>query len=339
VKRFGFAVCALACAAAGALTSVVLAGGVSAAALLTTGPTGTTIGTTTPPELIPPGVMISRVPVGGLTPEDAAFVVRERFESPLPLILDRRHRLAPVAGTLGASAHIEEAVARARVAQPGAEVQLPVTIDGRVVRNYVVSVARRYNRKATDAQVFLRRLRPVIVPDRPSLLVNRPLLTQAIVARLRATSRVAVKIRTTARPATTTRSVFRSVIVIRRGSNRLLLYRYDRLRRSFRVATGQSVYPTPLGRFRMLVKWRNPWWYPPNSRWARGQKPIPPGPSNPLGTRWMGLSAPGVGIHGTPNPASIGYSVSHGCIRMYISDAEWLFNVVDVGTTVFIVSQ
>ena len=52
----------------------------------------------------------------------------------------------------------------------------------------------------------------------------------------------------------------------------------------------------------------------------------------------MGLSSPGVGIHGTPNPASIGYSVSHGCIRMYIPDAEWLFNAVDIGTTVFIVS-
>ena len=51
-----------------------------------------------------------------------------------------------------------------------------------------------------------------------------------------------------------------------------------------------------------------------------------------------GADRAGVGIHGTPNPASIGYSVSHGCIRMYISDAEWLFNTVDVGTTVFIVS-
>ena len=52
----------------------------------------------------------------------------------------------------------------------------------------------------------------------------------------------------------------------------------------------------------------------------------------------MGLSSPGVGIHGTPNLASIGYSVSHGCIRMHISEAEWLFNTVDVGTTVFIVA-
>jgi lipoprotein-anchoring transpeptidase ErfK/SrfK len=52
----------------------------------------------------------------------------------------------------------------------------------------------------------------------------------------------------------------------------------------------------------------------------------------------MGLSAPGVGIHGTPSPGSIGYSVSHGCIRMLIPDAEWLFNRVRIGTPVFIVA-
>jgi lipoprotein-anchoring transpeptidase ErfK/SrfK len=51
----------------------------------------------------------------------------------------------------------------------------------------------------------------------------------------------------------------------------------------------------------------------------------------------MGLSAPGVGIHGTPDAASIGYSASHGCIRMRIADAEWLFRHVQLGTTVFIV--
>ena len=58
---------------------------------------------------------------------------------------------------------------------------------------------------------------------------------------------------------------------------------------------------------------------------------------DPLGTRWMGLSAPGVGIHGTDEPASIGYSESHGCIRMQVPVAEWLFQHVQVGTTVHIV--
>jgi L,D-transpeptidase ErfK/SrfK len=128
------------------------------------------------------------------------------------------------------------------------------------------------------------------------------------------------------------------VIVIRRGSNQLTLYNGMKVVRRFTVATGQNVYPTPLGRFQIVVKWRNPWWYPPNSSWAKGLKPVPPGPNNPLGTRWMGLSAPGVGIHGTDEPASIGYSVSHGCIRMLVPQAEWLFEHVNVGTPVFIVS-
>ena len=340
MRRLGYAVVALACAAAGALASVVLAGGVDAAGFLTTTTGTTSTGTTTnpPPALIPPGVTISGVPVGGLTPDEARTVVQERFELGLPLVLDRKHRLAPPPSALGAVPHYDEALARAQSAQPGQSVTLPVLIDGAVVRAYVLRVSQRFNRKPVDAQVFLRHLKPIIVPDRPGLTVNRLALTQTIVSRLRATNRARVRIRHNSTAAATGVKAFRSVIVVRRGSNHLYLYRYDHLRREFRVATGQSVYPTPLGRFTIQVKWRNPWWYPPSSKWAKGLKPVPPGPNNPLGTRWMGLTAPGVGIHGTPNPASIGYSVSHGCIRMYIADAEWLFNAVDVGTTVFIVS-
>jgi lipoprotein-anchoring transpeptidase ErfK/SrfK len=134
-----------------------------------------------------------------------------------------------------------------------------------------------------------------------------------------------------------TRASYGPIIVIRRDSKGLYLYNGMRLWRTFGVATGQSSYPTPVGHWSIVTMQRNPWWYPPNSDWARGEKPVPPGPGNPLGTRWMGLSAAGVGIHGTPDSASIGYSASHGCIRMHIPSAEWLFNHVDVGTPVFIV--
>jgi lipoprotein-anchoring transpeptidase ErfK/SrfK len=128
-------------------------------------------------------------------------------------------------------------------------------------------------------------------------------------------------------------------VVIMRGSNRLLLYSKEKLVRRFGVATGQSSYPTPTGDFEITNMQRNPWWYPPPSDWAADSDPVPPGPGNPLGTRWMGLSAPYVGIHGTPDAASIGYSASHGCIRMRIPDAEWLFQRVRVGTPVFIVDR
>jgi lipoprotein-anchoring transpeptidase ErfK/SrfK len=89
--------------------------------------------------------------------------------------------------------------------------------------------------------------------------------------------------------------------------------------------------------FRIVTKEKDPWWYPPvYDSWAKGLKPVPPGPSNPLGTRWMGLSAAGVGIHGTDAESSIGYSLSHGCIRMHVPEAEWLFEHVRVGTPVVI---
>ena len=65
-----------------------------------------------------------------------------------------------------------------------------------------------------------------------------------------------------------TRANFGPVIVIRRKSNRLFLYNGMRYRRLFAVATGQHQYPTPLGRFAIVVKWKNPWWYPPDSPWA-----------------------------------------------------------------------
>ena len=64
---------------------------------------------------------------------------------------------------------------------------------------------------------------------------------------------------------------------------------------------------------------------------------IPPGPGNPLGTRAMYLDAPGIRIHGTYNESSIGTFASHGCVRMTIADSEALYELVPVGTIVYIV--
>jgi lipoprotein-anchoring transpeptidase ErfK/SrfK len=147
-------------------------------------------------------------------------------------------------------------------------------------------------------------------------------------------SRIAVPTRPV--PATQSRSDFGSIIWIDRGSNTLHLYNGESLVRTLGVATGQAAYPTPSGMWHIVDMQANPWWIPPDSAWAKGEKPVPPGPGNPLGTRWMGLDAAGVGLHGTPDAASIGYSASHGCIRMHIPDAEWLFTQVSVGTPVYI---
>jgi len=125
-------------------------------------------------------------------------------------------------------------------------------------------------------------------------------------------------------------------IIIERNAYRLTIWRAGK-RRSFGIAVGQAAYPTPSGTFHIVTKQRNPTWFPPDSPWAAGLGPVPPGVSNPLGTRWMGTSATAIGIHGTPVSSSIGTAASHGCIRMHIGDAEYLYDQIEVGTPVRIV--
>ena len=320
------------------------AAGLSAGVAATVGTTGgTTTGpiptdTTPVPPTIAPGVKIAGVDVGDMTLEDAFTQVQAAFSRPLVLLV-ARSRLAVPPTRLGAVAYIRTAIARARVAAPGTAVDLVVSVRGSVTRAYVASLARRFDRKPVDARLVLKNFRPSISGEDVGRSLDRVAATEQLVRALKRHQRTAVRLSfRRLQPAVTLKS-FGAIIVIRRESKRLYLYKGNRYWAIFGVATGQSSYPTPLGNFSIAVKWSNPWWYPPpDSDWAKGSKPIPPGPGNPLGTRWMGLTAPLVGIHGTPDAASIGYSASHGCIRMRIPDAEWLFDRVSIGTPVFIVS-
>src|SRR5204862_4367318 len=63
---------------------------------------------------------------------------------------------------------------------------------------------------------------------------------------------------------------------------------------------------------------------------------LPPGPNNLVGILWMGLNKPGIGIHGTNNPETIGRAASHGCIRLANWDAARVKDLVNVGNTVII---
>src|SRR6266545_2826878 len=341
----------VACAAAGVLAAFTFANGGAALpfATTTTAATTTTIGTTTAAtttvatttttsssQPLPEGVTVGGVPVGTLLPADAAKQIRLYFASPLKLRLGARVFTANP--NVLAAPRISKALARARGAKPFANLPLGVVVRAARVRAFAASLARKVEQPPVSSRLLLRNFKPYLTPEKPGLTLMQAETVKAVAKALRLNIREPMKLRTKQTPAELTRTSFGPVIVIHRGGNRLYLYAGMRLNRLFPVATGQSVYPTPLGSFAIVVKWRNPWWYPPNSPWAQGEKPIPPGPNNPLGTRWMGLSAPGVGIHGTNNDASIGYSVSHGCIRMHVSDAEWLFNHVDIGTPVFIVA-
>ena len=293
-------------------------------------------GDAAPPVLIQPGVTLAGVPVGGMSNEQAQAALRPAFARPVRLVYaDRSWKLHPA--RFGARVTIADGVLQALGAQAGAAVSLVPEVNQQEVRRFVNALDKRVSVPALDAELSgLKGLRPQFTKEKPGIKVLRELTVRRIVRALQ-TPQVR-RIRVAVEPLVPARTVarFGAVIVIRRGVNQLRYYRGAKLLRKFGVATGQSVYPTPTGMFSIVDMQLNPWWLPPDSAWARGEKPIPPGPGNPLGTRWMGLSAPGVGIHGTPDDASIGYSASHGCIRMHIPDAEWLFHHVKVGTPVVI---
>lgn len=287
---------------------------------------------------IPTGVTVDGVRIGGLTSEPARTRVRAAFDRPLRFAY-RGRRWTARPSRFGATSQVDDAITEALQARPGAQLELDVTSSREQVRSYVRYLARRFARKPVDSEVRGVRagLRPAITPAKPGVRVDQRTMRAAIENALRHGLRPPIALATKSAPPKVTPRTIGPVIVISRGSNRLFLYDGPRLVRSFGVATGSARYPTPSGQFTIVQLQRHPWWTPPPSDWAKGLKPVPPGPGNPLGTRWMGTSAWGVGIHGTPDAASIGYSASHGCIRMQIPQAEWLFEHVRIGTPVVIV--
>lgn len=116
--------------------------------------------------------------------------------------------------------------------------------------------------------------------------------------------------------------------------------------RGFPVAIGMPGWQTPLGAFRVLAKEQHPVWDVPASiqdeMREAGREVItsmPPGPDNPLGDHWIGLSLPGIGIHGTPAPASVYSAATHGCLRLHADDVAALYAGVAVGDAGVIVYQ
>ncbi|HKU56320.1 MAG TPA: L,D-transpeptidase family protein [Gaiellaceae bacterium] len=315
-KRAGFILCLVVCA-------------------LGVGASHARADTPPPPAVIADGVLIGSVDVGGMTAAEATTAVQDAYFA--PVVLHVGHRGVSVSPHhFHTTLPLAPAVQTALTAAAGTVVPLTPTLDTALVVKWVKTLAAKTHVAPVAGTLLLRHSRPFYTHAHPGRAL-RPFTTRmmirnaivagtrtVIVAPLRKLMAASVK----AQP----------VIVIHRGSNRLYLYRGVHLVRVFSVATGQAAWPTPLGRFQIVVKEMNPWWYPPTQdSWAAGAKPVPPGPDNPLGTRWMGLSAPGVGIHGTDEPWSIGHSESHGCIRMQVPSAEWLYTRVRVGTPVFII--
>jgi len=121
-------------------------------------------------------------------------------------------------------------------------------------------------------------------------------------------------------------------IVVSIPDRKLAVLEDDQVVKIFQTAVGAPKSPSPVGSFTIATQIPNPTWY------TKGRI-VPPGKSNPLGTRWMGLSVKGYGIHGTSTPSSIGKNASHGCIRMRNHEVEELFEMVAVGDQVELVGE
>lgn len=129
-------------------------------------------------------------------------------------------------------------------------------------------------------------------------------------------------------------------------AQRLLVLTEGESARAFPIAVGRRTWPTPVGAFAITSKETDPAWDVPVSiqrEMAQQGKPViarmEPSPLNPLGRHWIGLSLPGLGIHGTNAPSSVYAFASHGCIRMHPDDVAVLFQRVEVGMTGVLIYQ
>jgi murein L,D-transpeptidase YcbB/YkuD len=116
-------------------------------------------------------------------------------------------------------------------------------------------------------------------------------------------------------------------LVVNVPANRLYVYENGVRTRTYAVSVGLAGYETPAGNYRIREVIWNPWWHPPESNWAAGRKPEPPGESNPMGRVKLNFG-PLLYIHGTSAYQSLGNPASRGCVRMRNSDVIELARLV-----------
>jgi L,D-transpeptidase ErfK/SrfK len=141
-------------------------------------------------------------------------------------------------------------------------------------------------------------------------------------------------------------AVLSNGLVINLPELNLYYFRNGVYQRRYALAVGKPSWPTPTGSYKIYEKRKNPTWNVPPSIQEEMEEQgkevvekVPPGPKNPLGKFWMGTTAAGVGIHATNRPWTVGYSTSHGCIRMLPDEIAKLFPQIALGTPVKIIYQ
>jgi hypothetical protein len=215
-------------------------------------------------------------------------------------------------------------------------VDLVIHYDRHKLESYISKLEGIINREPIDAEIKLQGRSLVFQRSQAGWVLDSDQARESILSTLSSEDRMAgISIGVTL-PQVSDDQVGK-VITVDKTNHRLTLYSNMEVEKTYPIACGMSAWPTPSGTFKITSKTRWPTWANPGSSWAQSMPPfIPPGPGNPLGSRALATSASGVLIHGTYSSWSIGSSVSHGCIRMYIKDSEDIFERVEVGTPVLI---
>jgi hypothetical protein len=308
------------------------------------------------------GVTIGGVDVGGLTEDEAEAKVRHKLLDPLRQTLrvgfDGETWKLP-GDKLKVHADLAHAVSEAlEQSQQGGfpgrlvryvsgeeveeRIQPQLTYSGRAIKRFVRKVADDVDREPQNASVEPTADSLEVVAGHEGRKLRDNLLAdelQAAVLSGDADRTIQAKVHAT-KPEVTKRDVaskYPSYLTLDRGSFTLRLWKDLKLTQTYTVAVGQEGLETPEGLYEIQEKEENPTWNVPESDWAgslAGQS-IPPGPSNPIKARWMGIYE-GAGIHGTEEIESLGSAASHGCVRMAIADVEELYDQVEVGTPIFI---
>jgi lipoprotein-anchoring transpeptidase ErfK/SrfK len=308
------------------------------------------------------GVTIGGVDVGGLNEEEAAAKVHRKLLAPLKHSLkvgfdgetwELSGEQLKIRADIDAA--IEEAVEDSQEGGlpgrlvryvSGGEVEESITpaVEYSVpaVNRFVRKVAEGINQEPKNADVEPSGASLEVVAGEPGRKLRDNQLERdlkAAVLNANAPHTIKAKVHSVA-PEVTKQEVaaqYPSYLTLDRSTFTLRLWKHLKLAKTYTVAVGMEGLETPEGLYEIQEKEENPVWHVPLSDWAgslAGQT-IPPGPSNPIKARWMGIYE-GAGIHGTEETYSLGSAASHGCVRMAIPDVEELYDEVEVGTPIFI---
>ena len=223
------------------------------------------------------------------------------------------------------------------------EIPLAVTHSQKAVQRFAARVNSKIRRQPRDSRAIITLRRVRITHSKTGRNINAAALATRIGKALddpRIERVFKLKVRKV-KPkvnAAAARKTVSTVITIKQSTFTLRLFKHQKVVKTYKVAVGQSGYPTPNGRFAIQSKQINPVWSVPNSPWAgelAGSTVSGGSAANPLKARWMGVAG-SIGIHGTGQDYSIGTRASHGCIRMHVSDVKLLYRRVPLGTPVLI---